>query len=332
MTAATFFAVQTPPSSGGPAPAAARGSPASGSETSRRSPASGLRARAGRSGCSHQQLLDPAPDEAGQLRHLAAPPPAARSPGQQGKLAGDRRAGHGNALPPPGKRLPATNDPPVRSFRSGAKWASPAPVIRPRVARTAPIASNAVASTTSGGNGPTPFRCCRAPMRPPIWRQAISSCWRCRRIWSAGTTTTCGPSNAPTRPTWIRHERHRAVRCCVLARLPAVPPWRDGPRDRLVRPRPATAGGREPTAPSKATCSSPSCEQQHRRRRLGGCLRIPRRGAADDRRTLRRRRSGRLRPSPAGPDTLSDKGGVEEGLALLDEVMVAVDRRASCRC
>ena len=256
MTAATFFAVQTPPSSGGPAPAAARGSPASGSETSRRSPASGLRARAGRSGCSHQQLLDPAPDEAGQLRHLAAPPPAARSPGQQGKLAGDRRAGHGNALPPPGKRLPATNDPPVRSFRSGAKWASPAPVIRPRVARTAPVASNAVASTTSGGNGPTPFRCCRAPMRPPIWRQAILSCWRCRRIWSAGTTTTCGPSNAPTRLTWIATSATApsAVRSGSASSCSSVVRWAARPAG---SPAASDCWRARMSAPSKATCSSP---------------------------------------------------------------------------
>ena len=149
---------------------------------------------------------------------------------------------------------------------------------------------------------------------------AISSCWRCRRIWSAGTTIICGPSNAPIRPIWITRRR-RAVRCAfwlgfrlfLRGEVGRATGW-------FARAQRLLEGDGE--CAEQGYLLVPVVDQQIDAGELEAAYECAAR-AADNRRALRRRGPDRLRPSPAGPDTRRTGAG-GGGAGAAGRGMVAV--------
>ena len=112
----------------------------------------------------------------------------------------------------------------------------------------------------------------------------------------------------------------RALR--VLARPQPRVAGRDEPRERLARPRPAAARPRGgATAWSRGYLLIPAAAELETA--ANARRRTDRGRGRGDRRALRRRRPGRVRRPRAGPRP-DRPGRVVEGLALLDEAMVAV--------
>ena len=108
------------------------------------------------------------------------------------------------------------------------------------------------------------------------------------------------------------HLRCRPVRprrpLRVLARLSPAHARRDGPRDRLACPCSAVAGSRCARVRRARLSAAAGGRAAPRIGRLRGRLRRCSRGRRD-RRALRRRGSGRLRPPSAGPDSTAARAG-----------------------
>ena len=115
------------------------------------------------------------------------------------------------------------------------------------------------------------------------------------------------PSRAPgRRRTPARHPFR------ILAGLPSFLSRRDGPRDRLDRPRPAVARARGARVRRARLSVVAGRGAAPCRRRPRGCVR-DRGGGRRDRRALRRCGPDRLHPARSGPDSASNRGRSKRG-------------------
>ena len=103
-----------------------------------------------------------------------------------------------------------------------------------------PTNSSEVASPTPGGRGSTPTSLCRAPTGASAGAPDLELLATSAYLLGRDDEYVSGSGARASRlPGRRRTAARGALR--VLARHPPHPPRRDGPRDRLARPRPAAA-------------------------------------------------------------------------------------------
>ena len=177
-------------------------------------------------------------------------------------------------------------------------------------------------SPMPGARGGTPTSRCRA-RTAPRWPPRTSSCWRRRPTCSAATTSRWRRSSAPTTRTSTPASRSAPRAARSGSASTSRPAGEMGARHRLARPRAAAARARGARlrraglSAAAASCSSTRRRATSRPRSTRG-RRPPRSASASATRTCSRS------PCTTQGHCWSSRAGSTEGLALLDEAMVAV--------